>query len=132
MYTKIAAMLDDVADSLEKKGLLKEALEVDKIADMIDAGMADVGGSALSKALSEDLKAYGKRTPPLEKVKEDFIATVKRLSGHGVSADKADKYVEDMEKITDVTRALKFMSNVMLAGTGLNVVKEAEEKPLTE
>jgi len=36
MLEKISSMLDAVADSLEKKGLVKEAFEIDKIADMID------------------------------------------------------------------------------------------------
>jgi hypothetical protein len=36
MLNKISSMLDAVADSLEKKGLIKEAYEIDKIADSID------------------------------------------------------------------------------------------------
>ena len=34
---KISSMLDAVADSLEAKGLVKEAYEIDKVADTIDA-----------------------------------------------------------------------------------------------
>jgi len=37
-------MLDDVADSLEKKGLIKEAYEIDKIADAVEAGKGVVPG----------------------------------------------------------------------------------------
>lgn len=33
MISKISKMLDDVADRLEAKGLIKEAYEIDKIAD---------------------------------------------------------------------------------------------------
>jgi len=36
MLNKISSMLDAVADSLEKKGLIKEAFEIDKVADEID------------------------------------------------------------------------------------------------
>ncbi len=36
MYRKISSMLDEVANSLESKGFLKEAYEVDKIANMIE------------------------------------------------------------------------------------------------
>ena len=38
MLSKIPSMLDAVADSLEKKGLIKEAYEIDKIADAVEAG----------------------------------------------------------------------------------------------
>ena len=38
MLNKISSMLDVVADSLEKKGLIKEAYEIDKIADAVEAG----------------------------------------------------------------------------------------------
>jgi len=37
MLTKISSMLDAVADSLEAQGLIKEAYEIDKIADAIDS-----------------------------------------------------------------------------------------------
>ena len=36
MLSKISSMLDAVADSLEAKGLIKEAFEIDKVADMLD------------------------------------------------------------------------------------------------
>lgn len=36
MLNKISAMLDAIADNLEKKGLVKEAFEIDKVADQID------------------------------------------------------------------------------------------------
>ena len=36
MYTKISSLLDIVANKLESKGLLKEAFELDRIADVID------------------------------------------------------------------------------------------------
>jgi len=35
MLSKISSMLDAVADSLEKKGLIKEAYEIDKVADIL-------------------------------------------------------------------------------------------------
>ena len=37
MLSKISSMLDAVADSLEAKGLIKEAFEVDKVADAVEA-----------------------------------------------------------------------------------------------
>jgi hypothetical protein len=37
MLSKISSMLDAVADSLEAKGLIKEAFEIDKIADEFDS-----------------------------------------------------------------------------------------------
>ena len=37
-------MLDAIADSLEKKGLVKEAYEIDKIADAVEAGKGVVPG----------------------------------------------------------------------------------------
>jgi hypothetical protein len=36
MLSKISSMLDDIANSLQKKGLIKEAYEIDKIADEFD------------------------------------------------------------------------------------------------
>ena len=41
---KISSMLDAVADSLEARGLIKEAYEIDKVADAIEAAaIAPVG-----------------------------------------------------------------------------------------
>ena len=37
MLNKISAKLDTIADSLEAKGFMKEAYEIDKVADMIEA-----------------------------------------------------------------------------------------------
>jgi len=37
MLSKISSMLDAVANSLEAKGLIKEAYEIDKIADVIES-----------------------------------------------------------------------------------------------
>jgi len=41
MQSKISSMLDAVADSLEARGLIKEAYEIDKVADLVEktAGM---------------------------------------------------------------------------------------------
>ena len=36
MYAKISSMLDRIASSLESKGLIKEAFELDKVADAFD------------------------------------------------------------------------------------------------
>jgi len=36
MRTKISSMLDAVADRLEAKGLVKEAFEIDKVADEVE------------------------------------------------------------------------------------------------
>ena len=41
MRTKISSALDSIADSLEEKGLVKEALEVDKVADAIEANLGE-------------------------------------------------------------------------------------------
>lgn len=42
MLSKISSMLDVIADSLEAKGLIKEAYEIDKIADIVDASNSDI------------------------------------------------------------------------------------------
>lgn len=36
MITKISSMIDDIADRLEAKGFIKEALELDRISDSIE------------------------------------------------------------------------------------------------
>jgi len=41
MLNKISSMLDVVADRLEAKGLIKEAYEVDKVADAISLTTSD-------------------------------------------------------------------------------------------
>lgn len=39
MQNKISSMLDAVADRLEAKGLVKEAYEIDRVADQVDASV---------------------------------------------------------------------------------------------
>jgi hypothetical protein len=45
MLSKISSMLDAVADSLEAKGLIKEAYEIDRVADEIDKKPANSFGN---------------------------------------------------------------------------------------
>lgn len=78
MLSKISSMLDAVADSLEAKGLIKEAYEIDKIAD---------------KLAAEDLMSF-KIT--LEK---DGEADLLRI-GFGSPAQN-DKILKDVVKLLD-------------------------------
>lgn len=52
MRTKISSMLDSIADRLEKKGLVKEAFEIDKVADEIE-------GKDLGAFLVDTMKKNG-------------------------------------------------------------------------
>lgn len=49
---KISSMLDAVADSLEKKGLIKKAYEIDKIADFVDSS-SQIPGLAYGRSLAD-------------------------------------------------------------------------------
>jgi hypothetical protein len=42
MTSKISATLDNIANRLEAKGLIKESYELDKIADSIEAGLENM------------------------------------------------------------------------------------------
>jgi hypothetical protein len=55
MPNKFSSMLDSIADSLESKGFIKEALDIDKISDILD-----VGYKSLEKQLEE---AYERHAP---------------------------------------------------------------------
>lgn len=52
MKTKVSSMLDALADGLEAKGLVKEAYEIDKIADLIE-GQAEVPPAMVAQAIKE-------------------------------------------------------------------------------
>jgi len=63
MLNKISSMLDAVADSLEKKGFIKEAFEIDKIADELDIPVlrsANNDAETVVKKIFKDLKDKGK------------------------------------------------------------------------
>lgn len=55
MRTKISSALDSIADHLEARGLVKEAYEVDKIADALEKAAGSLGES-LKKMSPEDIK----------------------------------------------------------------------------
>ena len=96
MYLKISSMLDTIANSLESKGLIKEAYEIDKIADAIDnieAGRipAGIGGTAYGRALDPFVRSQGPRPIDLDAIVHKFNEITDSMIGHGISQEKADE-----------------------------------------
>ena len=125
MYEKISSMLDAVADSLESKGLLKEAFEIDKIADAIDAGVpygmtTDLGNKLTSAA--NEIKKLGMRGDVATAV-GIAVKALEDVTGHGLSADKMAQYKEWFEKTRSIPDLLKIMYNIILAGSGMSESK---------
>ena len=69
MLTKLSSMLDDVADSLEKKGLIKEAYEIDKVADEVEATLYNEPGTPVYDLLKSP---HGPGRLPEHESKETF------------------------------------------------------------
>ena len=63
MLTKISSALDAIADRLEKKGLVKEAFELDKIADELDNASTKIAGREDGEYYNR-LRGPGSGDPP--------------------------------------------------------------------
>jgi hypothetical protein len=119
MYKKISSILDAIADSLEEKGFIKEAHEVDKIADMIDAampyGMETPLTEELKKAIS-DFRKLGPR-PTLEQIRTRATAAFDAAVGKGLDKDRRDRYVDYISthpQFQNPVRLMEFITNVAL------------------
>ena len=69
MEHKIATLIDNLANRLEQKGLLKEAAELDVISNTVEAGLFGLGKYKRDPALEGLEKEIGKRVdenPPLK------------------------------------------------------------------
>jgi len=60
MLTKISSMLDAVADRLQKKGMMEEARDIDRIADLVDQASSP---AAVAKAIEEALAIVKQKHP---------------------------------------------------------------------
>ena len=66
MYMKISSMLDKVANNLESKGLLKEAFELDRIADSLGKLGAIAGKpKEIAEEISKDIAAVAAKVDNL-------------------------------------------------------------------
>jgi hypothetical protein len=116
-YRTIIAALDDVANCLEIQGLMKEAYELDKIADFIEAAMPYGTMSALSGAISPVLTRIKKESiKDLEQARSMIVDAIEGIVGKGLSRDKADKYIEELKRHTALKDLLLHAGNIMLAG----------------
>jgi hypothetical protein len=115
-YRTITAALDDVADRLEKQGLTKEAYELDKVADMLEAAMPYGTMSGLSGAISPILTKIKKdNVKDVEQARSMLTAAIESIVGKGLSKEKADSYISDLKKHATLKDLLIHASNIMLA-----------------
>lgn len=121
MIRKISKMIDDVAESLEEKGLTAEAMELDKISDEIDsieAGRYIPTGvqTKLGEALAQLMRDLGKRpAEDLAQLKE-MVANV--VDTHS-SGDYADKVKANLEDIQTKDELLKYVGNMWASASGM-------------
>jgi hypothetical protein len=87
MLTKISSALDAIADNLEKKGLVKEAFEIDKVADTVEA-LYGVPGTPAHDIIN---RPYGPGWTPGHESKEIF--TVDELESKDFEVGKEFKPV---------------------------------------
>lgn len=91
---KISTMLDSIAASLEAKGFIKEAYEIDKIADMID--LQDEVLDIISKAIDSWREAYkGIYDLEVSYIKSAFIKANKKITEMIPDKNKRDKLIEE-------------------------------------
>ena len=103
MLTKISSMLDAVADSLEAKGLIKEAYEIDKVADAIEPLEQRIVFGYLKKKVAEvynilsGLVEAGSRAKEASKIdKQDAGKWVWEEKEELEKAKKLEKKVDDI------------------------------------
>ena len=73
-----------------------------------------------------------KRNAPglFEKIKKDFVAMLDEVKGHGLSEEKYDNIIGEIEKLdkrnAKVVELIFYASNLILAGAGEKVIKAQE------
>jgi hypothetical protein len=72
MKNKFSSMLDSISNSLEKKGLIKEAYEIDKIADSLEADSAAEYYEKYRPFIEEYLKSFEERVTPIKPYFDKF------------------------------------------------------------
>jgi len=90
MLSKISSMLDAVADSLEAKGLIKEAYEIDKVADEVEATLYNEPGTPVYDLLKSP---HGPGWLPEHESKETFTIDQLDMDRH----NKGLKLVEVLD-----------------------------------
>ena len=86
MENKFSKKLDDVADRLEAKGLIKEALSIDKIADQLSNTASDLRSQILfsvpnevEKTLSKAIDEYGLDPEVLMEISDKISEVIKKI-----------------------------------------------------
>lgn len=98
MLTKISSMLDAIADSLENKGLIKEAYEIDKVADEVDKNV-DIHAQNIIDIVNDNL-----RTPRNWKPVEVFTAINKEIENIIKLSSGNTDHLTRLLKVNDLSR----------------------------
>ena len=106
MYEKIAQEIDKVAEILEKKGLTKEAMDLDIIANTLEKLAFDITKTPVYKQISQALKFIKQGNNPsgiLTNLKGNIIAGLFSVEKKTDPAIKAfivllDKSIESLDK----------------------------------
>lgn len=127
MYDKIASVLDAVADSLEEKGLIKEAFEIDKIADTIEAAIPYGVDTIVGKALDIAFARMGRRPTNIEEVKSITLEEMTKQIGKGLNVDTFEGYKEKINAFNNLPALLKYLGNLRMAAGGMDKTHGWEE-----
>jgi hypothetical protein len=127
-YRTITAALDDVANRLEIRGLVKEAYELDKVADLIEAAAPYGTMSPLSNAISPVLTKIKKENiKDVEQARSMLINAIESVVGKGESREKADKYIKEMKDHATMKDLLIHATNIMF-GIGYGSKREHQQE----
>lgn len=106
MLTKISKMLDNVADKLEAKGLIKEAYEIDKISDQIDADQEITYGRSPDEIRRDKYKKFmeNNRNTSLNnqmQILEEVVNLNEQLSKNpgSIPSNEVYKKLNDLEEL---------------------------------
>jgi len=107
MITKISAALDRIADLLEAKGFVKEAYELDKVADILDNDYAQQAEEAVKKLLnrfkikyhriSSEMRSSKYPNDPWGKTHPSYAAVDIEISPPGALIEDHDDNAENGE-----------------------------------
>lgn len=128
-YRIITAALDDVADRLEKQGLVKEAYDLDKVADLIEAAIPYGHKTVLSDALFPVLTKIKKENiRDLEQVRNLLIGAIEKTIGKGVSQENANRYIEEFKAHNKLSDLLIHAGNLALKSENMGTKLEHQQE----
>jgi len=102
MLPKISSILDAIADSLEAKGFIKEAYEIDKIADAIEKLSWDIDEKPLIVKVKPNSTIQADTLLLIGQLKKDIAKALKDIAW-----DASNAYTNYYDQATDKTKELK-------------------------